>query len=421
VSLRQLRALGANDVAAMPKRRSHLARSLYVLLPTFVLIVSALSSAAQPEPAAASLLQPESDISVWPGMTNYRQVFPGSDLYFNIPVANHGPDTAANVLIRMDVPAGTTFLSFTGSSWSFSDGRQTSRSVPGNISALTPAVGSTGTMLICIKAQGVWQGFDWPPSSLEVRLRVDASLPQGSTITGTATAVRDRTPAELAFCPGVTNDPAPQNDSSSTTVIAKGPADVSVQASVSQDPVEVGHELRYTIVVTNAGPIVAENVSMWNVYAPPWTTFVAFQQLSGAAFDISAPNPGEFGEISTQTSALAAGASAAFELVVRVRDDAPAGTRVRLHLWTESDTGDPDMENNTYDVWTSFAAPTPTPTAAPTPTPTVAPTPTPTAAPTPTPAAAPTPTPTAAPTPTATPVVNVVLPTPTLPFVPAGP
>jgi uncharacterized repeat protein (TIGR01451 family) len=390
-----------------------MARSLHVLLLTFVLIASALSSAARPEPAAASLLQPESDITVWPAMTNYRQVFPGSDLNFNIPVANHGPDTAANVLIRMDVPAGTTFLSFTGSSWSFSDGRQTSRSVPGNISALTPLVGNTGTMLMCIKAQGVWQGYNWPPSSLEVRLRVDASLPQGSTITGTATAVRDRTPEELAFCPGVTNDPVPQNDSSSATVIAKGPADVSVQASVSQDPVEVGHELRYTIVVTNAGPIVAENVSMRYVYAPPWTTFVAFQQLSGAAFDISAPNPGELGEISTHTSALAADASAAFELVVRVRDDAPAGTRVRLQPWIESDTGDPDLENNVHSVWTSFAA---APTS-----PTVAPTPTPTAAPTPTPTVAPTPTPTAAPMPTATPVGNVVLPTPRLPFVPAGP
>lgn len=399
-----------------------MARSLHVLLPTFVLIASALSSAARPEPAAASFLQPESDISVWAGIPNYRQVFPGSDLDFWISVANHGPDAAANVLIRTDVPAGTTFLSFSGSSQSFSDGGQASQSVPGNISARTPAVGSTGTMLMCIKAQGVWQGFNWPPSSLQVRLRVDASLPQGSTITGTATAVRDRTPEELAFCPGVTSDPVPQNDSFSRTVIAKGPADVSVQASVSQDPVEVGHELRYTIVVTNAGPIVAENVSMRYVYAPPWTTFVAFQQLSGAASDISAPNPGELGEISTQTSALAAGAGAAFELVVRVRDDAPAGTRVSLRPWTVSDTGDPDLENNRHIVWTTFAAaPTSAPTVAPTPTPTVAPTPTPTAAPTPTPAAAPTPTPTAAPTPTATPVGNVVLPTPTLPFVPARP
>ncbi|HKY49734.1 MAG TPA: hypothetical protein VJP45_00610 [Candidatus Limnocylindria bacterium] len=396
------------------------------LLLAFILIAGALSSAARPVPAAASLVRPESDIRLWAGIPNYRQVFPGSDLDFNISVANSGPDTAANVLIRMDVPAGTTFLSFTGSSQSFSDGRQTTQSVPGNITAQTPAVGSTGTMLMCIKTQGVWQGFNWPPSSLWVRLRVDASLAQGTAITGTATAVRDRTPVELAFCPGVANDPVLENDSAGATVFAKGPADVSLQASVSEDPVEIGRELRYTIVLTNAGPIVAEQVRMRDVYPPPWTTFVAFHQLSGPASDISAPHPGEFGQISTLTSAVEADTSAVFELLVRVRDDAPAGTRVSLLTFAESETGDPDLENNRIIVSTTLAAaPTLTPTVAPTPTPDVAPAPTPAAAPTPTPSVAPTPAPTAAPAPTptaaATPVGNVVLPTPALPFVPAGP
>jgi uncharacterized repeat protein (TIGR01451 family) len=383
----------------MPKKEILMPGRLHGLMLTFILVVSALSIATRPQPVAA--LSTGSDIWVgigqatgaWPDVSYAYAglACPGCPLDLVISVLNQGPSAAENVLIQTAVPAGTTFLSFA-----------TESAAPGappyNETFLTPAVGGTGPVMVCMKVVGVTQPRE-RSSSFSFRVAVNADATQGSTIQTTAASVPIRTPEELAFCPGATYDTEPWNDSSTTTTTVNGPADLRACATESQDPVKPGETLTYTIELANAGPTEANSVVLTTTTP---STLESFRQLSGPAFTITAV-PGGRGDTTAEISTLPAATSAVFELTVRIRETAPPW--VEVWQWTRvwSSTADPERGNNVCGVSTLV-------TPAPTPTPTPALAPTPTAAPTPTPA----------PTPTATPVGNVVLPTPTLPLVPAG-
>src|SRR5688572_15876549 len=71
---------------------------------------------------------------------------------------------------------------------------------------------------------------------------VDATVPQNETISVTATVPGVRT-ADALWCPTTTFDPAPENNTATTTFTVSGPADISVAASGSPDPVPLGGDL----------------------------------------------------------------------------------------------------------------------------------------------------------------------------------
>src|SRR5205814_1843808 len=87
---------------------------------------------------ALALVGPRADVAVSVAASP-PAVAPGSTLTISIGLGNTGPDDAAHVLLRIDVPAGTTFVSWANASWSRED-----------VPVMTPPPGGTGTVKACV-------------------------------------------------------------------------------------------------------------------------------------------------------------------------------------------------------------------------------------------------------------------------------
>src|SRR5262249_15781465 len=121
-----------------------------------------------------------------------------------------------------------------------------------------------------------------------------------------------------------TPDPNLSNNRDNVTTDVISEPDVTVTKTDSPDPVVAGQEITYTIIVTNLGPSTARMVSL-AAPIPAGPTFVSATQTAGPMFTLTPPTVGD--NVFTATRAtLAPGASARFELVVRVSDSALAGT-----------------------------------------------------------------------------------------------
>jgi uncharacterized repeat protein (TIGR01451 family) len=160
-------------------------------------------------------------------------------------------------------------------------------------------------------------------------------------------------------------------------------ADLSVTKTDAPDPVLRLQTITYTGTVANAGPDAAVNV-VFTDPLPPETAFVGGSAPPG--WSCTAPPVGSGGAAVCTTASLAAGATAEFTLVVRVRLAAAPGTLIENTGTVASDTHDPTTGNNAATAQTLVTTPTATatpggPTATPTATATASPTRTATATP----------------------------------------
>ena len=267
--------------------------------------------------------------------SGYPAVIPGSTFDIGVTLDNFGPFAANNVGLRIAVPENTTFVS-----WA-----ERSCCGPPRSTASTPAPVGTGTVNACIAGIERDNPDHRARISLVLSVRVDPNVPQGQTITTTATVSEDRT--DPLWCPPTTYDPVPQNNTATLTLTANGPADVAVSASATPDPVTAGGDLTYTVDVTNAGPYDAQNVSLWGFFYG--TTLVSFSQVSGPPSTLNAHPYGATGcdcQVAASIAELAAGATARFTLVVNVPTTAPNGSTLYPSFGFTSGTGDPDHSND---------------------------------------------------------------------------
>ena len=183
---------------------------------------------------AAAVIGPVADVSVSTSASP-QTVQPGSTFDITMTLDNAGPFDAKNVALRIAVPENTTFVSWADRSCCG----------PPRSTASTPAPGGTGTVNACIASIGVIDPSHRGRISLVLSVRVDPNVPQGQTITTTATVSEDRT--DPLWCPPTTYDPVPENNTATLTLTANGPADVAVSASATPDPVTAGGDLTYTI------------------------------------------------------------------------------------------------------------------------------------------------------------------------------
>lgn len=102
-------------------------------------------------------------------------------------------------------------------------------------------------------------------------------------------------------------------------------ADIGVTATASPGIVVQGTDLTFTIQVTATGPADAQTVVLTDT-VPNNTTFVSMTQIAGPPFSITTPAVGSVGAVRCTIAALAAQASATFQLVVRVGNSTPFGT-----------------------------------------------------------------------------------------------
>jgi uncharacterized repeat protein (TIGR01451 family) len=243
------------------------------------------------------------------------------DLTYTIVVTNDGPDSAANVTLNDVLPPEVTFISL---------------NAPADWQTTTPAVESTGTVTATNPTL-----TNGETATFTLVVHVNPAAAGGSTISNTATVASAST------------DPAPENDSATTTTQVQGAqADLAASLAASPDPVVPGNDITYLIAVTNNGPDDAANVGLIDPF-PPGGTLVSFSAPTGWAAIM--PVVGSAGTVSASTSILPKGATATFRLILRVDLAVPVGSTLANTVTVTGPTPDPTTVNNSVTVTTTTA------------------------------------------------------------------
>ena len=121
-------------------------------------------------------------------------------------------------------------------------------------------------------------------------------------------------------------------------------ADVSISKSVLSSGASSGHQILYSVQVTNSGPSDAASVALADA-VPANTTFHSFGQLSGPTFTCTSPDEGETGTTNCTITSLARGDTAIF-LATYLVDTVSNGTVISNTATVSSSTPDPNSEND---------------------------------------------------------------------------
>jgi uncharacterized repeat protein (TIGR01451 family) len=145
---------------------------------------------------------------------------PGGQATYTLHVTNHGPDTAKEVLVTDPIPAGLEFLS------------------------TNPPCTHAGGELRC----ELGSLADGDSRTLEFEVRIPAAAEEGFVNTATVTSP--------------TPDPDPSNNSSTAAIPLQLEADLSVRKVALPQRLTAGGHVVYMVVVHNAGPSAATDVTV---------------------------------------------------------------------------------------------------------------------------------------------------------------
>lgn len=164
-------------------------------------------------------VSPLADLSIVK-TANPSPVHAGAQLIYTLVITNTGPSTATNIIVTDNVPACfstpeySTNAGLTWNPWTSSV----------NIGSLASGLSST------------------------VLLRGTVCTNGTSSITNTATVSSD------------TDDPNLSNNTSTTTTNITPVSDLAITKQANPEPVDVGSQLTYTLVITNNGPSTANGI-----------------------------------------------------------------------------------------------------------------------------------------------------------------
>ncbi len=206
--------------------------------------VSTSSNESDPDPANNSdthsiTLENLTDLSVVKDVDGF--VVAGESISWDLTVANAGDSDAVNVSISDTLPAGTTFDPTN------SDPRCSAIANVVTCALGTVAADSTDSVVVAVDAS--------------------SSLPDFGSIENTATISSD------------TEDPDPENNSSTDSVPVQRESGLSIAKSDLSDPVVAGEQAQWSILVSNAGPSDASNVTITDTM-PDGFTLVAVDDAS---------------------------------------------------------------------------------------------------------------------------------------------
>jgi uncharacterized repeat protein (TIGR01451 family) len=244
------------------------------------------------------------------GSASPEPVGAGTTLTYTLNVSNAGPSQASSVSVTDTLPAGTAFVSSTGTGW---------------------ACTGTGPVTCAMAALGV-------TAAAPITLTVTAPA-EGGAILNTAVVSSS------------TNDPASGNNTAATTSNVFARADLSVGQSGAPAAICTGQPITYTLTVSNAGPSTATSVSVADTL-PAGASLVS---SGGSGWSCSGTST-----VTCTRPSLAPGAAPAITIAI----DAPgsAGTAVNAVSVTAA-TNDPSGVNNASSASTTVNA-IPTPPAA---------------------------------------------------------
>ncbi len=192
----------------------------------------------------------------------------GSPLTYTLTVHNAGPSAAADVVTTDTLPAGVTFVS-AGASQGSCSGTST---VMCNLGSVASGVNATVTIVVLPTASGT--------------LANSATVSSGNP------------------------DPSPGNNTGTTTTTVNpaggsGQADLMLSGTVAPNPVTVGNQITYTILIKNAGPDGAGNVVFTDTL-PAGVTFVSSLASQGSCTGTTT--------ITCNLGTLAAGSTAGIDI-----------------------------------------------------------------------------------------------------------
>ncbi|MEK6281956.1 MAG: Ig-like domain repeat protein [Acidobacteriota bacterium] len=214
---------------------------------------------------------------------------------YTITVHNDGPGiTTGTTTVTDTLPPGLTATAMSGSGWT----------CPGPFPA--PPASTTFT---CTSIANIASGADFPAITLTVTAGVNmASVTNNVSVSG-----------------GGEMDTSDNTDSRLTNLTPS--ADLAVTKLETADPVNAGANITYNITFTNNGPSDALGVSLTDT-VPTNTTFVSFAQLTGPTFTCTDPGLGGTGDVSCTIATMASGATATFDMVVKVNPGTASGTSI---------------------------------------------------------------------------------------------
>lgn len=252
-------------------------------------------------------------------------VVPGSEINYTITLQNAGPDPSSGITLTDTLPPNTTFQSLTP---------------PPDWTCITPALNGTGGVS-CSKTTPFPAGI----VSFPLTVKVDAGTSVGSQISNTA-QVASTTP-----------DPNNINDSSTAvvTVVAAGSADLAVTQADSPDPVAIGNNVNYSIVLTNNGPEGAANPSFTD-NLPPQVNFRSITPAPG--WTCITPAVGGSGSISCSSgTSIGVNGSVSFPMQVRVNNSVTDGTVISNTVIASTTATDSILSNNSATANTTAKKP----------------------------------------------------------------
>lgn len=119
----------------------------------------------------------------------------GNDIVFNVGASNAGPDTAANVVVAFPLPAGTGFVSGSGTGWSCANAAGTI-----NCTRASLASGASAPLTIAINVPGGYAGPT--PISTSVSISSDTTDPVPANNSASDTTPVVVPDPEGIFCSG---------------------------------------------------------------------------------------------------------------------------------------------------------------------------------------------------------------------------
>ncbi|HKQ75439.1 MAG TPA: S8 family serine peptidase [Blastocatellia bacterium] len=248
-------------------------------------------------------------------------VVAGTDLTYTINTNNNGSGPAVFAQMQDPLPAGTRLQSFSGAAgWN----------------CATPPIGSGGVITCRKDTLAVSES-----ASFTVVVRVDAGVPDGATLTNTATISSQA------------GDPNGANNSATATTAVIARADLEVISKIdAPDPVVTNNPLTYTITLRNNGPSVATGVTLND----PLPAGALFNNCSATGGGVCG-GAGQNRTVTFASLSVGAGATVTFETTANCA--LSDGSVISNTAIVAATTADPNPANNSASTTTVASNPPP--------------------------------------------------------------